>query len=70
MVLIAIISLANAWSAGPLVADLVGGTETGDAARLLLTGGAIWAKLTMLFQSAVSLSTVVLVVARAVNTLR
>jgi uncharacterized membrane protein len=146
MALIAIISLSNAWSAGRLVTDLVRGTETGDAARLLFTGGAIWltnvvtfalwyweldrggpaararatrahpdflfaqmqnpelapddwepafvdylylsftnaaafsptdvlplspwAKLTMLVQSAVSLSTVVLVVARAVNTLR
>lgn len=146
MMLIAIISLANAWSAGRLVADLLRGTETSDAARLLLTGGAIWltnvitfalwyweldrggaverahairkhpdflfaqmqspelapddwepafadylylsftnaaafsptdvlplsrwAKLTMLLQSAISLSTVALVVARAVNTLR
>jgi uncharacterized membrane protein len=146
MALIAIISLSNAWSAARLVTDLVRGTETGDAARLLFTGGAIWltnvvtfalwyweldrggpaararatrthpdflfaqmqnpelapddwepafvdylylsftnaaafsptdvlplsrwAKLTMLVQSAVSLSTVALVVARAVNTLR
>jgi uncharacterized membrane protein len=146
MVLIAMISLANAWSAGRLVTDLLRGTETGDATRLLLTGGAIWltnvitfalwyweldrggpvgrahairkhpdflfaqmenpamapddwepafvdylylsftnaaafsptdvlplsrwAKLTMLVQSAVSLATVALVVARAVNTLR
>jgi uncharacterized membrane protein len=146
LVLIAIISLANAWSAGRLVLHLLRGTETGDATRLLLTGGAIWltnvlafalwywefdrggpvdraqatrkypdflfaqmenpelapedwepafadylyvsftnaaafsptdvlplsrwAKLTMLAQSAVSLSTIALVVARAVNTLR
>jgi uncharacterized membrane protein len=146
MVLIAIISLANVWSAGRLVLHLLRGTETGDATRLLLTGGALWltnvlvfalwywefdrggpvsraqatrsypdflfaqmespklapddwepafvdylylsftnaaafsptdvlplsrwAKLTMLVQSAVSLLTVVLVVARAVNTLR
>jgi uncharacterized membrane protein len=146
MALIAIISLANAVSAGRLVHHLLRGTETGDATRLLLTGGAIWltnvlafalwyweldrggpvgraqairkhpdflfaqmaspelapddwepafvdylylsftnaaafsptdvlplsrwAKLTMLVQSAVSLLTVALVVARAVNTLR
>jgi uncharacterized membrane protein len=146
MVLIAMISLANVWSAGRLVLHLLHGTETGDATRLLLTGGALWltnvlvfalwyweldrggpvsraqatrrhpdflfaqmaspelapddwepafvdylylsftnaaafsptdvlplsrwAKLTMLLQSAVSLLTVVLVVARAVNTLR
>ena len=146
MLLIGIISLANASSAFRLVADLLNGTETSNATRLLLTGGAIWltnvvifglwywefdrggpvgranathkfpdflfaqmqspelapadweprfvdylylsftnaaafsptdvlplsrwAKLTMLVQSAVSLSTVALVVARAVNTLR
>jgi hypothetical protein len=146
MALIGIISLANAWSAGRMVTDLVRGNATGDAARLLLTGGAIWltnvlafglwyweldrdgpaarahatrehpdflfaqmqnpelappdwepafvdylylsftnaaafsptdvlplsrwAKVTMLVQSAVSLTTVALVVARAVNTLR
>jgi uncharacterized membrane protein len=146
LVLIAIISLANAWSAGRLVEHVLRGTETSDATRLLLTGGAIWltnvlafglwyweldrggpvaraqatrkypdflfaqmenprlapndwepafvdylylsftnaaafsptdvlplsrwAKLTMLVQEAVSLLTVVLVVARAVNTLK
>jgi uncharacterized membrane protein len=146
MVLIAIISGSNAGSAGQLITDLVRGEATGDAARLLLTGGAIWltnvltfslwyweldrggpaarahaireytdflfaqmqnpelapddwepafidylylsftnaaafsptdvlplsrwAKMTMLVQSAISLSTVALVVARAVNTLR
>ena len=42
MVLIAIISLANVGSAGRLVLHLLRGTETGDATRLLLTGGAIW----------------------------
>jgi uncharacterized membrane protein len=144
--LIGVISLANAWSASRLVTDLVRGHSTGDATRLLLTGGAIWltnviafglwywqldrggaaaralavrqhpdflfvqmqnpelapddweprffdylylsftnaaafsptdvlplsrwAKLMMLIQSAVSLSTVALVVARAVNTLQ
>ena len=146
LVLIGILSLANAWSGGHLVADVVRGTSTGDAARLLLTGAAIWltnvlafglwyweldrggpvgraharhehpdfffqqmdspelappdwepgfvdylyvsftnaaafsptdvlplsrwAKLTMMTQSAISLTTVALVVARAVNTLR
>jgi uncharacterized membrane protein len=146
LALIATVSLANAWSAGSLVRDLVRGDSTGDASRLLLTGGAIWltnviafglwyweldrggpvgraharrdypdflfvqmqnpelaphdwepafvdylylsftnaaafsptdvlplsawAKLAMLVQSVVSLSTVALVVARAVNTLR
>jgi uncharacterized membrane protein len=146
MALVAVLSLSNAWSAGRLVTDLVRGDTTGDAARLLLTGSAIWltnvlafglwyweldrggpvgrahakhqypdflftqmenpehappdwepgfvdylylsftnaaafsptdvlplsrwAKLTMLVQSAISLTTVALVVARAVNTLR
>jgi uncharacterized membrane protein len=146
MALIGVISLTNAWAALRLVVDLLRGTETSGAARLLLTGGAIWltnvitfglwywefdrggpvgrahavrahpdflfpqmtspelapadwepafvdylylsftnaaafsptdvlplsrwAKLTMLVQSTISLSTVALVVARAVNTLR
>jgi uncharacterized membrane protein len=146
MFLIAVISAANVLSAARLVTHLLRGTETGDATRLLLTGGAIWitnilafalwyweldrggpvarmqavrvypdflfaqmenpelapddweprfvdylylsftnaaafsptdvlplspwAKLTMLLQSAVSLVTIALVVARAVNTLR
>ncbi len=43
MVLIALMSTANAWSAGRLVFGLVNGTEHGtSAARLLLNGGAIW----------------------------
>jgi uncharacterized membrane protein len=146
MFLIGVVSAANVSSAIRLVTHLLRGTETGDATRLLLTGGAIWvtnilvfalwyweldrggpvarmqairvypdflfaqmqnpelapddweprfidylylsftnaaafsptdvlplsrwAKLTMLLQSAVSLVTVALVVARAVNTLR
>lgn len=146
MVLIAVITAANAWSAGRLVGHLLRGTAPGDPTRLLLTGAAIWlanvaafglwyweldrggpagrahasrahpdflfvqmqtpdlapedwepafvdylylsftnaaafsptdvlplsrwAKLTMMVQAAVSLTTVVLVVARAVNTLR
>jgi uncharacterized membrane protein len=40
--LIAVASLANAWSAGALVTDIVRGLATKDAARLLLTGAAIW----------------------------
>ena len=42
VVLIAVISMANAWSAGHLVHGLVLGTERADAGPLLLTGGAIW----------------------------
>ena len=42
LLLIAVISLSNAWSAGQLVTDLVRGHPAGDATRLLLTGGAIW----------------------------
>ena len=42
MVLIGVISLSNAWSAGRLVLDLLRGHATSDATRLLLTGGAIW----------------------------
>lgn len=42
MALIATISLANAWSAGRLIVDLVGGTFSGNAARLLVTGASIW----------------------------
>jgi uncharacterized membrane protein len=40
--LIAVASLANAWSAGNLVAGLVRGTEGESAAPLLATGGSIW----------------------------
>lgn len=42
MLLIAVLSSANGWSAGRLIVELVRGTGTGDASRLLLTGGAIW----------------------------
>ncbi|HEX3393986.1 MAG TPA: hypothetical protein VHS52_05615 [Acidimicrobiales bacterium] len=42
MVLIALISAANAWSAGRLVLGLVHGTEHATASRLLMSGGAIW----------------------------
>jgi hypothetical protein len=42
MTLIAVLSLANAWSAGRLIVHLVNGTFTLSAARLLLTGGQIW----------------------------
>jgi uncharacterized membrane protein len=40
--LTAILSLANAWSAGLLVIGLVAGREGQDAAPLLSTGAAIW----------------------------
>jgi len=42
MLLIAVMSAANAWSAGRLVLGLVHGTEHATAARLLMNGGAIW----------------------------
>jgi len=41
-VLIALISAANAWSAGRLVLGLVRGTEHQTAAHLLTSGSAIW----------------------------
>ncbi len=40
--LIALMSVANALSAGRLIAGLVGGTEHQNPAHLLLSGGAIW----------------------------
>lgn len=42
MVLIALISAANAWSAARLVLGLVRGTEHQSAPHLLTSGGAIW----------------------------
>jgi len=42
MVLILLMSLANAVSAGRLIVGLVHGTEHEDAAHLLVNGGAIW----------------------------
>jgi uncharacterized membrane protein len=42
LVLIAVLSLANAWSAGRLVVGLVNGTEHAGPSNLLLIGGAIW----------------------------
>jgi hypothetical protein len=42
LVLIAALSLANAWSAVRLVDHLVTGTDQGSPTRLLLTGGSIW----------------------------
>jgi len=41
-VLIALISMANAWSAGRLVVGLVRGTEHQSAPHLLTSGSAIW----------------------------
>lgn len=40
--LIAVISSANAWSAGRLVVNLVRGREGQQAAALLMTGAAVW----------------------------
>ena len=40
--LIAVMSLANAWSAVRLIAGLLDGTEGQDAGPLLITGGGIW----------------------------
>jgi len=42
MSLIAVMSLANAWSAARLVVGLVEGTVGKDPTTLLLTGAAIW----------------------------
>jgi uncharacterized membrane protein len=43
LTLIALISLANAWSAGRLIWEIVNRTgSTSDASTLLVTGGAIW----------------------------
>jgi uncharacterized membrane protein len=42
LLLIAVASLANAWSAGRLILGLVHGTEGEDAGALLVTGGSIW----------------------------
>lgn len=42
LALAAVLSLANAWSAGRLVTGLVQGTEGGTAGPLLISGGVIW----------------------------
>jgi uncharacterized membrane protein len=42
LLLIAVASLANAWSVARLVTGLVNGTETDSPATLLITGGCIW----------------------------
>jgi uncharacterized membrane protein len=42
LLLIAVASLANAWSVAQLVIGLASGTETDNAATLLTTGGGIW----------------------------
>ena len=42
LALIAVASLANAWSAGLLILGLVRGTEGENAGPLLATGGNIW----------------------------
>jgi uncharacterized membrane protein len=42
LLLIAVASMANAWSAGLLIVGLVQGKEGSDAGPLLITGGNIW----------------------------
>jgi uncharacterized membrane protein len=42
LMLIAVASLANGWSAGSLIVGLVRGTEGENASALLITGGNIW----------------------------
>jgi hypothetical protein len=42
LLLAALLSLANAWSAGALVVDITRGTGPKAASALLVTGGAIW----------------------------
>jgi hypothetical protein len=65
---IAVISIANAWSVGLLVDWLISGPGGPNATELLRSGAAIWLT-NVLVQSAVSLVTVALVIARAVNVL-
>jgi uncharacterized membrane protein len=42
LALVAVLSLANAWSVGRLVTGLVQGTQGNNAGQLLVTGGVIW----------------------------
>ena len=42
LILVAVLSLANAWSVGRLVVGLVQGTQGNSAGPLLVTGGVIW----------------------------
>jgi hypothetical protein len=42
LALAALLSIANAWSAGALVIGIVRGTGPGSPGTLLVTGGAIW----------------------------
>ncbi|WP_329142457.1 DUF1345 domain-containing protein [Streptomyces sp. NBC_01456] len=49
LVLIAMISAANGWSAVHLVIGLVRGSEGSDAGPLLMTGGSIWATNVIVF---------------------
>ncbi|HEY4609021.1 MAG TPA: hypothetical protein VIH06_07445, partial [Ilumatobacteraceae bacterium] len=49
ILLIAVISLANAGSAGRLIRALLNGTANEPASTLLLTGGAIWLTNVMVF---------------------
>jgi uncharacterized membrane protein len=49
LTLVAVASIANAWSAGKLVYGLVRGTEGQNAGLLLSTGGAIWLTNVLIF---------------------
>jgi uncharacterized membrane protein len=49
LLLIAVASLANAWSVAQLVAGLASGTETDSATTLLTTGGCIWSTNVIVF---------------------
>jgi uncharacterized membrane protein len=49
LILVALASLANAYSAMQLVLRLIAGTESESAGPLLLTGGAIWATNVIIF---------------------
>ncbi|MFD0361522.1 hypothetical protein ACFQZZ_08705 [Nocardia sp. GCM10030253] len=42
LILIGLLALATAWSADRLVVGLIDGTLSGEPAKLLATGGAIW----------------------------
>ena len=49
LILVALASLANAYSALQLVLRLIAGTESESAGPLLLTGGAVWATNVIIF---------------------
>lgn len=49
LTLVAVATLANVWTAGHLIAGLLGGTERESAAQLLAYGAAIWATNVIVF---------------------